>query len=252
MSPAHDLIYGMHPVRLVLTQAPETVLEIWIQENKRDTGSIMQLTSLADTIPVHYVSKDTLDKLAQYGRHQGIVIKRRRSKTVIHELKDLFHDTGDTLPLLLVLDGIQDPHNLGACLRTADAAGVQAVIIPADRAAGITPVVSKVASGAAENIPLIPVSNLARAIQQLQASGIWIVGTTESAEHCIYEIDLVRPLALVMGSEGKGLRRKTRENCDILVNIPMAGIVESLNISVATGICLFEAVRQRQLHPAVA
>ena len=249
MGSAHDIIYGIHPVRLVLMQAPETVLEIWIQENKRDTGSITQLTNLADTVPVRYVSKGSLDKLAQYGCHQGIVIRRRRPKTAIHDLKDLVLATSNTLPLILVLDGIQDPHNLGACLRTADAAGAQAVITPRDRATGITPTVSKVASGAAENIPLIQVNNLARALQQLQAAGIWIIGTAESAEHSIYETDLVRPLALVMGAEGKGLRRNTRRHCDILVNIPMAGIVESLNISVATGICLFEAVRQRQLAP---
>lgn len=227
-------------------QAPETVLEIWVQENKHDAGSITQLTNLAGTIPVQYVSKGTLDKLAQYGRHQGIVIRRRRPKAAIHDIKDLNLATDSVLPLLLVLDGIQDPHNLGACLRTADAAGVQAVISPRDRATGITPTVSKVASGAAENIPVIQVNNLARALQQLQAAGIWIIGATESAEHSIYEIDLVRPLALVMGAEGKGLRRNTRLHCDILVNIPMAGIVESLNISVATGICLFEAVRQRR------
>lgn len=247
MSSVHDIIYGIHPARLVLMQSPETVLEVWIQENKRNTGSITGLTSLADTIPVQYVSKSTLDKLAKHGSHQGIVIRRRRPKTAIHDVKDLVHAAGSTLPLILVLDGIQDPHNLGACLRTADAAGVQAVISPRDRAAGITPTVSKVASGAAENIPVLQVNNLVRALQQLQAAGIWIIGATESAEHSIFEIDLARPLALVMGAEGTGLRRNTRRNCDMLVNIPMAGIVESLNISVATGICLFEAVRQRQL-----
>jgi 23S rRNA (guanosine2251-2'-O)-methyltransferase len=249
VSPAHDIICGTHAARLVLMQAPETVLEIWIQENKRNSKSITQLTSLAGTIPVQYVSKGTLDKLAQYGRHQGIVMKRRRSKPAIQDISDLIRETGNALPLLLVLDGIQDPHNLGACLRTADAAGVQAVILPRDRAAGITPAVSKVASGAAENIPVIQVSNLVRALRQLQAAGIWIIGAAVSAHTSIYEIDLDRPLALVMGAEGKGLRQNTSQHCDILVNIPMAGIVESLNISVATGICLFETVRQRQLSP---
>ena len=245
MGSVHDIIYGIHPARLVLMQSPETVLEVWIQENKRNTASITGLTNLADTVPVQYVAKGTLDKLAKNGNHQGIVIRRRRPKTLIHDVKDLVH-AGNTLPLILVLDGIQDPHNLGACLRTADAAGVQAVILPKNRAAGVTPTVSKVASGAAENIPVLQVNNLARALQQLQAAGVWIIGATESAEHSIYEIDLARPLALVMGAEGTGLRRNTRRNCDMLVYIPMAGIVESLNISVATGICLFEAVRQRQ------
>ena len=249
MSAAHDIIYGIHATRLVLEHAPDSVLEIWIQDNKRSSGSITQLTDMTGTIPVQYVSKNTLDKLAQYGRHQGIVMRKRRSQAVIHDLDDLVRASENTLPLFLVLDGIQDPHNLGACIRTADAAGVQAVILPRNRAAGISPVVSKVACGAVENVPLVQVTNLARALQELQAAGIWIIGATESAENSIYEIDLDRPLALVMGAEGKGLGQNIRRHCDILVNIPMAGIVESLNVSVATGICLFEAVRQRLKSP---
>jgi len=148
-------------------------------------------------------------------------------------------------PLLLVLDGVQDPHNLGACLRSADAAGVTAVIAPRDRSAGLTAVARKVAAGAAETVPFVPVVNLARALRDLKERGVWLVGTDDTADKTLFEADLKGPVALVMGSEGEGLRRLTRECCDQLVSIPMAGAVESLNVSVATGVVLFEAVRQR-------
>ena len=248
MSPKHAIVYGLHAARAVLKQAPETVLEIWIQENKRTSGSISQLTDLAGSIPLQYVSKPTLDRLAQYGRHQGIVIRKQQASTPVKDCDDLIREIAGVVPLILVLDGVQDPHNLGACLRTANAAGVQAVIIPKDRSAGITPAVRKVASGAAESIPVLKVSNLVRVLQQLQAAGVWVIGTAESADTSIYDIDLDRPLALVMGAEGKGLRQNTSRHCDILARIPMAGTVESLNISVAAGICLFEAMRQRDLQ----
>jgi 23S rRNA (guanosine2251-2'-O)-methyltransferase len=149
-------------------------------------------------------------------------------------------------PLLLVLDGVTDPHNLGACLRSADAAGVTAVIVPKDNAASITPVVRKVACGAAEVVPFIQVTNLARTLKQLQDARVWIVGTTGEADESLYQQDLKGPIAIVMGAEGAGMRRLTKEHCDFLVKLPMAGSVSSLNVSVATGICLFEAVRQRQ------
>jgi len=163
---------------------------------------------------------------------------------------DLYDIVGglDTPALILVLDSIQDPHNLGACLRTADAAGAHAVVVPKDRAAGLTATVRQVASGAAENIPLVQVTNLARTIDQLKQAGLWIVGTSDSAGQSIYEIDMVGPTALVMGSEGKGLRRLVAEKCDFLAKIPMLGSVECLNVSVAAGVCLFEAVRQRLEH----
>ena len=149
-------------------------------------------------------------------------------------------------PFLLILDGITDPHNLGACMRSAEAAGIQAIIVPKDNAVGVTPTVQKVASGAAEIIPLVVVTNLSRTLKQLQERGIWIIGAAGEAEQLIYETDLKGPLAIVMGAEEKGLRRLTRENCDILAKLPMMGLVSSLNVSVATGICLFEALRQRQ------
>ena len=148
-------------------------------------------------------------------------------------------------PFLLILDNVQDPHNLGACLRSADAAGVHAVVIPKDRSVGVTETVRLVACGAAESVPIAQVTNLARVLTQLKKSGLWIVGTTDTAEKTLYEVDLTGPIAMIMGSEGKGLRRLTSEHCDFLVRIPMVGSVESLNVSVATGVCLFEALRQR-------
>ena len=148
-------------------------------------------------------------------------------------------------PFLLVLDGVQDPHNLGACLRSADAAGVHAVVAPKDRSVSLTETVRKIACGAAENLPFVTVTNLARTLKHLKEAGLWLVGTADESEQSLYDIDLTGPLALVMGAEGKGLRRLTRVTCDFLVHIPMAGTVECLNVSVATGVCLFEAVRQR-------
>jgi len=152
----------------------------------------------------------------------------------------------ETPPLILVLDGVTDPHNLGACLRTADAAGATAVVVPKDKSATLTPVVRKVACGAAEVIPLVAVTNLSRTLEKLQQRGLWVVGTAGEAEQEIYQQDLTGPLVMIMGAEGKGMRRLTREHCDFLVKLPMAGSVSSLNVSVATGVCLFEAVRQRQ------
>ncbi len=249
MSSATEIIYGLHSARLALQHSPDSVLEMWVQDNKKESQAIRELVKAAGSLAVQYASKQTLDKLAQYGRHQGVVLSKRKEKMAADDLDTLLNsiDT-NVLPLFLVLDGVQDPHNLGACLRTADAAGVKAVIIPKARTASLTATVSKVASGAAENIPLIEVTNLARTLRQLQEAGIWIIGTADDAPGSIYQADLNRPLALVLGGEGEGLRENTRKHCDLLVNIPMAGIVESLNVSVATGICLFEAVRQRNFH----
>jgi len=181
-------------------------------------------------------------------RHQGVVAECNvaASSQLALNIAELLSGI-DGAPFLLVLDGVQDPHNLGACLRSADAAGVHAVIVPRDRAVGITPVVSKVACGAAEHVPLIQVTNLARALRQLQDEGVWLLGADERAETSLFDADLKGPLALVLGAEGQGLRRLTREQCDVLISVPMAGSVSSLNVSVATGVCLFEAVRQRAL-----
>jgi len=247
MNTGTEIIYGLHAARHALQQSAHTVLELWVQENKKDSKAISELIRAAGSSSIQYVSKQTLDKLAQYERHQGVVLKKRKEKQAVSDLAALLSDIdNDAIPLFLVLDGVQDPHNLGACLRTADAAGVRAIIIPKARTASLTATVSKVASGAAESVPLIEVTNLARTLRQLKEAGIWIIGTADDAPGSIYQADLNRSLALVMGGEGEGLRENSRKHCDLLVSIPMAGIVESLNVSVATGICLFEAVRQRQ------
>lgn len=244
-----EIVYGIHASRHAMEMSLPSVLEIWIQEDKKESAAISQLIKLAEGISLQFVSKQTLDKLSQYEKHQGIVIRKRIEKINVSDLETLLRDARESMPIFLVLDGVQDPHNLGACLRTADAAGVRAVILPRDRAVGLNATVRKVASGAAENVPVIEVTNLARTLRQMQEAGLWIIGTADNAENSIFQVDLNRPLALVMGAEGKGLRLNTRNHCDTLAYIPMAGIVESLNVSVASGICLYEAVRQRSHSP---
>jgi 23S rRNA (guanosine2251-2'-O)-methyltransferase len=183
--------------------------------------------------------------LAGHDRHQGVVALAEKM-TVARTLAELV-DSIEGKPLLLVLDGVTDPHNLGACLRVADGAGVHGVVVPKDRSAHINATVSKVSSGASEVMPLITVTNLARSMREMQELGIWLIGTDDEAEKSIYDLDLTGPIALVMGAEGEGMRRLTREHCDQLVRIPMHGVVESLNVSVASGVCLYEALRQRSL-----
>jgi 23S rRNA (guanosine2251-2'-O)-methyltransferase len=186
-----------------------------------------------------------LDKLSGQQKHQGVIAGFRGSNVASEGRLEAILDGIKDTPLILVLDGIQDPHNLGACLRTAEAAGVHAVVICKDRSAGITPVVRRAASGAAESLQIIQATNLARVLRTLKKRGIWLAGTSDEASGSLYAADLTGPLALVMGSEGSGLRRLTAETCDYLVRIPMAGQVESLNVSVATGVCLYEINRQR-------
>lgn len=239
-------IHGLHAVRAALKYDPGKVLEAWVEKGRRDA----RMTRLRDElqrldIPVHAMDRRALDKRCDDGAHQGVVIRYQGEKPRSEEdLKDLLTSL-DTPAFLLVLDQVQDPHNLGACLRTADAAGVHAVIAPRDRAVGLTPTVHKVASGAARTVPFFQVTNLARTLEMLKKQGIWLVGTSGDAGQSVYTLDLDGPLAIVMGAEGEGLRRLTSEACDYLAHIPMAGGVESLNVSVATGVMLFEAVRQR-------
>jgi 23S rRNA (guanosine2251-2'-O)-methyltransferase len=242
-----EIVYGLHAVRHALRHSRRDILEIWVQNSRQSAQAIREILRLADTSPVSYVSRQFMDQLTGHARHQGIAIRKSTPAEgrPASDLKSLLTVDSDTLPLYLVLDGVQDPHNLGACLRTADAAGVKALIVPRDRAAGLTPVVSKVSSGAAEVIPLIRVTNLARTLREMQSAGIWIIGTAGEAKNSIFEVDMNRPLALVLGAEGRGLRQNTRKYCDVLANIPMAGVVESLNVSVAASVCLYEAVRQR-------
>lgn len=245
MSDDNEIVCGLHAARIALASAPEQVLEIWVLDSKRETRSIREL--LRDKLAeVQWVTRPVLDKLSGYQRHQGIVLRRRRSSLTSTDIESLLSFSNAESPLFLVLDGVQDPHNLGACLRTADAAGVRAVILPKDRAVSVNATVSKVAAGAAESVPVIEVINLSRVLDQMRDAGIWIIGTTDSASESLYSVDLCRPLALVMGAEGKGLRENTAKHCDLLVNLPMTGVVESLNVSVATGICLYEALRQQQ------
>ena len=240
------LIYGMHAVQAALEKEPENLNRIWLEKARRDArGSAIAGLAKQNGVELIRVDKDELDKLSQGARHQGVVAESK-AKSALDEA-GLFQllDNLDTTPFLLILDGVTDPHNLGACLRTADAAGVHAVIVPRDKACGLTPVVRKVASGAAETVPFVQVTNLARTIKDIKDRNIWLVGTDLDTDQNLYQADLKGPLALVMGAEGKGMRRLTREACDFLVKLPMQGSVQSLNVSVSTGICLYEAVRQR-------
>lgn len=240
-------LYGIHAVLGVLKRRPEAVRGVWLAQEARNPR-LEEVRALAHKhhIPLKSVSPDELDRRAGGERHQDVLALFDPAGIAHseHELDTLLGQAGPK-PLLLVLDGVQDPHNLGACLRTADAAGVDAVIVPRDRAAGITPVVCKVASGAVGHVPFVQVTNLARTLRHLRDAGIWLVGTDMAGETPLHRADLDRPLALILGAEEKGLRRLTREACDWLISIPMAGAVESLNVSVATGVCLFEARRQR-------
>jgi 23S rRNA (guanosine2251-2'-O)-methyltransferase len=243
-----DFVFGIHAVAALLTRSPERIAALQVLEGRADQR-MQQVLADAERngISVERVSRAELDKLEV--RHQGVVAQ------LTHQVEYQEADIETIVrrsanPLLLILDGVTDPHNLGACLRSADAAGVDAVIAPRDRATGLTPVVRKVASGAAEAIPFIQVTNLARTLKTLQEMGVWIVGAAGEADTIIYEQDLSGPIALAMGAEGSGLRRLTREYCDFLVKLPMAGSVSSLNVSVATGICLFEVVRQRRAKVA--
>ncbi len=239
-------VYGMHAVRAVIERAPERILELWLAESRDDARCrALRLQAAAIGIPVQNVDHEALAKRVGDVAHQGAVASVRPLKPWDdHDLAAaLDRGTGDCL--LLVLDGITDPHNLGACLRTAEAAGVDAVVLPKDRSAGVDGVARKVAAGAAEFVPVASVTNLARTLDALKARGVWVVGTDGAAEQTLYSADLKRPLALVLGAEGSGMRRLTRERCDFLVRIPMAGQIESLNVSVAAGVALFEARRQR-------
>jgi len=241
-----NFVYGLHAINAVLERAPERVLELWLAQPRDDARS-RDLRERAQTAGVHVQSAagDALAKLVGDVAHQGVVAAVRPLKPWDeHDLLESLEQAAED-PLLLILDGVTDPHNLGACLRTADAAGVHAVLIPKDRAAAVDGVVRKVAAGAAEFVPVASVTNLARTIDSLKERGIWVVGTDGEAPQTLYGADLKRPLALVLGAEGAGMRRLTRERCDFLVRIPMAGQVESLNVSVAAGVALFEARRQR-------
>jgi 23S rRNA (guanosine2251-2'-O)-methyltransferase len=237
------VVFGFHAVLARLRADPASVVEIFLDDGRNDARG-RDLAALAERSGVRLMRVPTkrLDGFYGGGRHQGVVA-RVAVKSLAQDLDDVLE--GVEKPLLLVLDGVTDPHNLGACLRVANAAGADAVIAPKDRSAGITPTVSKVASGAAEATPYLMVTNLARTLAQLKERNIWIVGADERAEDTLYEANLPEGIAWVLGAEGEGMRRLTRESCDLLVRIPMGGDVQSLNVSVCAGVCLFESVRRR-------
>jgi 23S rRNA (guanosine2251-2'-O)-methyltransferase len=237
-------LFGFHAVGVRLKTAPSSVLEVHVDATRRDQR-MRQLIERAQAAKVRLVDSDDaqLTQLAGNPRHQGVVA-RVTPLPQSHSLDDLL-DAVDGPPLLLVLDGVTDPHNLGACLRVADGAGVHAVLAPKDHAVGLNATVAKVASGAAETVPYLMVTNLARTLNEMKERDILIVGTSDDAPGTLYDADLKGAVALVLGAEGKGLRQLTRKTCDVLVRIPMHGAVESLNVSVASGVCLYEARRQR-------
>ncbi|MGV8843122.1 MAG: 23S rRNA (guanosine(2251)-2'-O)-methyltransferase RlmB [Pseudomonas sp.] len=241
-----ERVYGVHAVEAMLRHHPKRVKQIWLAE-KRNDPRVQALIDLAgqSRIPVGLAERRELDAWVE-GVHQGVVAEVSPSQVWGDAMLDELLDRAEGPPLLLVLDGVTDPHNLGACLRTADAAGALAVIVPKDKSATLNATVRKVACGAAEVVPLVAVTNLARTLARLQQRGLWVVGTAGEAELELYEHDMTGPTILIMGAEGKGMRRLTREHCDYLVRLPMAGSVSSLNVSVATGVCLFEALRQRR------
>ena len=238
------LIYGFHAVSAKLRHAPDSVLEIYLSGDRKD-ARVKKFIAQAEAAGARIMQSegDKLDAMVGTRRHQGVVAKVDATRRDI-KLADVL-DSLDENALILVLDGVQDPHNLGACLRVADAAGAHAVVAPKDRAVGLNATAIKVASGAADTVPYITVTNLARALREMQDAGVWVIGAAGEAEKTIHDIDQKVPVAWVLGAEGDGLRRLTRDTCDELARIPMHGSVESLNVSVASGICLFEARRQR-------
>ena len=241
-------LFGLHSVQAALDYSPKKIHQAWVdsgRQDKRLTQAIDDLGALG--IVPEKVDRKRLDRLADNNNHQGIVIEVEMPGELSEsDLKTAVENLTETA-LFLVLDNVQDPHNLGACLRTADATGVHGVIITKDNATGITPTVCKVASGAAETVPVYQVTNLARTLRWLKGEGLWIMGAAGETAQTVYTTDFTIPMALVVGTEGKGLRRLTKEQCDVLVSVPMLGQVESLNLSVATGVLLYEAVRQRLL-----
>jgi 23S rRNA (guanosine2251-2'-O)-methyltransferase len=249
MSSPPKVLFGFHAVGVRIKTAPQSVLEVFYDVSRRD-ARMRQFTDRARDAGIRLIESDgvRLAKMAGSHGHQGVVARVNAVAVItsLDELLEQLEASGVASPLILVLDGVTDPHNLGACLRVADGAGAHAVIAPKDNAAGINATVAKVASGAAETMPYFMVTNLARTLGELKERNIWCIGTSDDAPKTIYDIDLKGPVALVLGAEGEGMRQLTRKTCDELVSIPMHGAVESLNVSVASGVCLYEALRQRR------
>jgi len=239
-------ICGIHAVDTALRNDPDNIQQIWVDTQRKNARLKKLVTELRQAdLPIQSVTSDALTAQLNSTKHQGIIAQYVTTTNYNADYLTKLLKTLEEPAFFLILDGITDPHNLGACLRSAECAGVHAVIAPKDNSASLTPTARKVASGAAETIPFIQVTNLNRTLTQLKKAGVWLIGTSDKATQDIYSVDLTGGLALVMGAEGKGLRRLTEESCDIVAAIPMAGKLSSLNISVATGVCLFEAVRQR-------
>jgi 23S rRNA (guanosine2251-2'-O)-methyltransferase len=240
------VLFGFHAVGVRLKTAPQSIVEIYFEPTRRD-ARMRQFVAKAQEAGVRLIEADALRiaKLSGSHGHQGVAA-RVEPLPQVHSLDELLESLTEPA-LLLVLDGVTDPHNLGACLRVADGAGVHAMIAPKDHAVGVNATVAKVASGAAETVPYFMVTNLARTLNELKERNIWCIGTSDDAPKTLYEVDLKGPVALVLGAEGEGIRQLTRKTCDELVRLPMKGAVESLNVSVASGVCLYEAVRQRGL-----
>ncbi|ETD72544.1 23S rRNA (guanosine-2'-O-)-methyltransferase [Pelistega indica] len=240
----YQVLAGFHAVTARLRHSPDSIKEIYI-ENARKDKRMQTLIEQADRqqVKIYFVDVHRLDGLSKGIRHQGVVALAEQRQLAVN-VDDVL-DVVEGPVLLLILDSVTDPHNLGACLRTADAAGVHAVIAPKDKAVGLNATVQRVACGAADTVPYLMVTNLARTMRQLKERDVWLVGTTDQADHTIYQVDAKRSMAWVMGAEGDGMRRLTAETCDELVRIPMAGSVESLNVSVASAVCLYETARQR-------
>lgn len=250
---ASRILFGFHAVTVRLKTAPNSIHEVHVDTSRRD-ARMRGFVERAKEAGLRVIDSDDtrLSKLAGNPRHQGVVA-RVDPLPATHSLDEVLEGVEaakEDPPLVLALDGVTDPHNLGACLRVADGAGAHAVIAPKDHAVGLNATVAKVASGAAETVPYLMVTNLARSLNEMKERGIRIIGTSDDAEATLYDVDLSGPVALVLGAEGKGMRQLTRTTCDQLVSIPMAGAVESLNVSVAAGVCLYEARRQRRARPA--
>ncbi|QLH42784.1 MAG: 23S rRNA (guanosine(2251)-2'-O)-methyltransferase RlmB [Coxiellaceae bacterium] len=241
-----SLIYGLHAVKAALQQTTTSITKLYLLQDKvAHEFAAIEKQARKQQIQIIYSSREQLDQLLPNAKHQGIIAICQTDKEYFESDLPALIEAVSGPAFLLILDGVQDPHNLGACLRTASAAGVHAVIAPKDRAVGITPTVRKVASGAAEFVPFIPVTNLARTMRWLKEQGIWLYGATEEGSNNLYQADLSGPIAIVLGAEGAGMRQLTKQHCDVLFYIPTSGAIGTLNVSVATGVCLFEALRQR-------
>ncbi|MFY8352573.1 23S rRNA (guanosine(2251)-2'-O)-methyltransferase RlmB [Pseudoalteromonas sp. SSM20] len=243
---SNELIFGFHSVEAILNSEPERFIEIYALKGREDKR-LNPIINLARQfgVSIQFMQRKALDDKAKGEQHQGIIARVKEGKKYNEKDLDQIIANSD-MPFLLVLDGVTDPHNLGACLRNADAAGVDAIIVPKDKSAKLNGTARKVACGAAETVPLVQVTNLARTLRDIKEMGVWVVGTAGETDIEVFDAKLTGPMAIVMGAEGSGMRRLTREHCDELVKIPMVGTVSSLNVSVATGICLFEVLRQRR------